>query len=181
MKIILLGYMASGKSVIAKELAKKMNLKSIDLDHYIEEKEKIKINEIFKKHGEIKFRMLENNYLKEILEAETDLIIAVGGGTPCYANNMDLIVNGEVSIYLNASIETLFQRLIKDKSNRPLVSEIPTEKLKEFIAKHLFERNVFYNRALSKIKVDHKSIDEIVEEIIKLHSLKSNNLDCKKN
>lgn len=171
MKIILLGYMASGKSVVAKELAKKMKVKSLDLDDYIEEKENLKIKEIFEKYGEIKFRMLENNYLKEILMTKKDIVLAVGGGTPCYANNMDLITKENSSIYLRASIETLFKRLMNEKDNRPLVKDVSKEKLKEFIAKHLFERNVFYNKASIIINVDDVSVQNIVERIYKTISI----------
>jgi shikimate kinase len=168
MKIILLGYMASGKSVIAKDLAIKYGVEHIDLDDYIKEKEQLKISEIFNKYGEIKFRLLENKYLVEILALNIDFILSVGGGTPCYANNMELILNKSVSVYLNASIDTLYQRLVKDKEHRPLVKAIKNNDLKEFIAKHLFERNLFYKKANYTISVNDKDVRQISKEIIKL-------------
>ena len=143
MKVVLLGYMASGKTIIANKLSEKMQLRHIDLDDFIVEKENLKITEIFKKKGEITFRLLENQYLKEILTNEDNFILSVGGGTPCYASNMELINNTAFSIYLKASIETIYIRIINEKTKRPLVANIANDKLKEFIAKHLFERKPF--------------------------------------
>ena len=91
MKIVLLGYMASGKSNIGKKLSKKLSMSFIDLDDYIIEKEKMTISDIFKAKGEIYFRLIENKYLKEILLEKKDFILSLGGGTPCYANNMEEI------------------------------------------------------------------------------------------
>jgi shikimate kinase len=166
MKIVLLGYMASGKTIIANKLSKKVHLNHIDLDEYITQKENLKISKIFEKKGEIAFRLLENKYLKEILSKDDDLVISVGGGTPCYASNMDLIINNSKSIYLRASIETIYTRIINEKAKRPLVATIPNEKLKEFIAKHLFERNTFYSQANYTIEVNNKSINTIINEIL---------------
>ncbi len=165
MKYVLLGYMASGKTIIANKLSEKKAFKHVDLDHFIESKEDMNISQIFDKKGEIAFRLMEHNYLKEILFNDEDSIISVGGGTPCYAGNMDLIINNTVSIYLQADIETIYNRIVKEKDQRPLVKYISNTKLKEFIAKHLFERNQFYNRAMYTIKVDNKTINDIVKEI----------------
>ena len=167
MKIVLLGYMASGKTITAKKLCVNTKLKHIDLDAYIEQKEKMSISEIFKKKGEITFRILENLYLKELLLSTDSFILSVGGGTPCYANNMHLITEYSLSIYLRASIDTIYERLINDKKKRPLVKDISNENLKEFIAKHLFERSLFYTKANLLLSVDNKTVDEIVIEIVK--------------
>ena len=103
--------------------------------------------------------------MQELLELNNDCIISLGGGTPCYANNMDNIKNNSTSFYLNASINTIFERLKNETSERPLVATIGVENLKEYIAKHLFERVAFYNKADETILVNDKSIIEIVEEI----------------
>jgi len=166
MKIVLLGYMASGKTIIANKLSEKKQLNCVDLDEYISEKENLSIPEIFAEKGEISFRLLENKYLKELLSSNDEFILSVGGGTPCYANNMDLIIKRSVSVYLKASIETIYNRIVNEKTKRPLVANIPNDKLKEFIAKHLFERNVFYNKATIHIDVNKKTINNIVEEIL---------------
>ncbi|AUC84357.1 shikimate kinase [Polaribacter sp. ALD11] len=171
MKIILLGYMASGKSTIGKEVSKKLCMNFIDLDDYISEQEKMSISEIFKIKGEIYFRRIENTYLQEILNSKGNFVLSLGGGTPCYANNMELINNSEAkSIYIKASISTLVTRLIKEKSKRPLVASLENEKITEFVAKHLFERRFFYEQAEIVMNTEDKSIEEIVKEtIIILH------------
>ena len=168
MKIILLGYMASGKSTAAKKLAKNLDLQSIDLDKYIEEKEASSIKDIFKNKGEIYFRNKENFYLNELSKNDQNFVLSLGGGTPCYANNIDLITTNGISIYLKASLQTLNDRLIGEKAQRPLISELSNEKLKEFIAKHLFERVPFYEKAQHTIVIDGKNTDEIIKEILNL-------------
>ncbi len=168
MKIILLGYMASGKSTVSKLIAAKLGIEAIDLDDYIVEKEKNSISSIFKNKGEIYFRLQENKYLKDLLKSKNDFVLALGGGTPCYANNMELIKKMPMSIYLKANLNTLFERLRKEKANRPLISDLNNEKLKEFIAKHLFERSPFYDQAAHIVSIDNLSIEEITEKIQQL-------------
>jgi len=167
MKIVLLGYMASGKSTIGKKLAKKLNLPFKDLDELISEKEESSIPEIFKKKGEIYFRKIESEVLQEFLKNEQNFVLAVGGGTPCYGKNLDYINKNTTSVYLNASIKTIYNNLskVKNKNKRPLVSKVRSEDLEEFIAKHLFERRPFYERAVLTIDIDHKSQKEIAQEI----------------
>ncbi len=169
MNIILLGYMGSGKSTIGSKLASAINFEFIDLDDYIESKEGIAIPEIFETKGEIYFRKVEHNYLKEILLKKTKYVLSLGGGTPCYAGNMELIKSTSVTIsfYLKASIKELVTRLIKEKERRPLVARfINEEELSEFIGKHLFERNYFYNQSDKQIVIDGKSKGKIVEELL---------------
>ena len=167
MKIVLLGYMASGKSTIGAHLSKELSLPFIDLDTYIESKEKNTINAIFKEKGEIYFRRVEHLYLTELLNSEEKFVLSLGGGTPCYANNMESILKADktISFYLQASIALLVERLIKGKENRPLAKEIGDEKLVEYVAKHLFERRFFYEQAHQKIAIDHKEIFEITTAI----------------
>ncbi len=166
MKIVLLGYMASGKSSIGKLLSKSLNINFIDLDDYIIEKEKKSISSIFKEKGEIYFRRIEHQYLKEIIENYSNFILSLGGGTPCYANNMENINDKSInSIYLQANIPTLVNRLIKEKSDRPLIASLEDKQLPEFVAKHLFERRFYYEQAKHTIKIDNKTIETIATEI----------------
>jgi len=166
MKIVLLGYMASGKSTIGREISKKLDMKFIDLDDYISKREKRSISEIFKVEGEIYFRKIESLYLGEILNSKDSFILSLGGGTPCYSNNMELILNSEASsIYIKADIKTLASRLIAEKNKRPLVADLEDDKLLEFVAKHLFERRFFYEQASITINSENKSIEEIITEI----------------
>jgi shikimate kinase len=166
-KIILLGYMGCGKSTIANKLSKNIGIPFVDLDKKIEEKVNLTINTIFEKHGEIYFRKLEHEVFIELLNSPEQLIIGLGGGAPCYANNHELLkADNVVSIYLKASIETLFKRLSANKSKRPLIANKNDEEMKEFIAMHLFERSFYYSQAQHKVVVDDKTIDQTVLDIM---------------
>ncbi|RYJ51670.1 shikimate kinase [Flavobacterium petrolei] len=168
-KIILLGYMGCGKSTIANKLSKNIGIPFVDLDKKIEEKVNLSINAIFEKHGEIYFRKVEHEVFIELLNSPEQLIIGLGGGTPCYANNHELLkADNVVSIYLKASIETLFSRLSANKSKRPLIANKSDAEMKEFIAMHLFERSFYYNQTQHKVVVDDKTIDQTVLDIIAL-------------
>ena len=169
MNVILIGYMASGKSTIGKILANQLHYDFIDLDDYIEKKEQTSIVNIFKSKGEIYFRKLETAYLKAVLKDKNNVVLSLGGGTPCYGNNMDVILNdtNSKSIYLKTGIPALVSRLKNEKSKRPLIAHIETDDLlTEFIGKHLFERSQFYNLAETKITTDNKTEVDIVEELL---------------
>lgn len=167
-KVVLIGYMGSGKSVIAKKLAGELDLKYFELDELIEQNENKSIKEIFETKGELYFRKLEHKLFKDILNND-DFVLSTGGGTPCYYDNHKILSNETMtSIFLKASIETLFRRLKDEKSTRPLLSELDSSEMKEFIAKHLFERSYFYNQAKYVVNVDDKSVEEIVSEIKQL-------------
>ncbi|GAA0727149.1 shikimate kinase [Aquimarina litoralis] len=168
MNIVLLGYMGCGKSSIAKALAGKLKMNSIDLDDYIEDQENKTITQIFADQGEIYFRKRENKYLKQLLETHTNHIISLGGGTPCFAGNMDLLKdnNHNKSVYLKTSLEELVDRLFLEKEKRPLIAHITLkEDLKDFIRKHLFERSFYYNQAAYIVSTDEKTVEEIALEI----------------
>ena len=161
--------MASGKSLVGKVLAKRLNFKFIDLDDYIEIQEKMSVKEIFSSKGEIYFRKAETRCLKNLLEDSDKIVLSLGGGTPCYSGNMEIILNDENSrsVYLKTGIATLVERLKNEKSKRPLIAHIKSDDiLTEFIGKHLFERTSFYNQAKIKITTDNKNEREIVDELI---------------
>ncbi|KAB8154872.1 shikimate kinase [Kordia sp. TARA_039_SRF] len=169
MTIVLLGYMASGKTAVSKLLGTALELPVVDLDDYIEQKERKSIPEIFETKGEIYFRKKEHQYLKEVLEMQEPKVVSLGGGTPCYANNMKLIHEYTTdTFYLRTSIKEIINRVKDEKSKRPLISTISDEDLPEFIGKHLFERNAFYQQATHSILTDHKTVEEIVVEIKQL-------------
>lgn len=161
--------MGCGKSTIANKLSGMIQIPYVDLDEYIEKKTNLTINQIFENHGEIYFRKLEHTFFVELLNLPEQIIIGLGGGTPCYANNHELLKgDGVMSIYLKASIDTLFNRLASNKSKRPLIADKSDEEMKEFIAKHLFDRSFYYNHAMHKVTVDDKSIEETVNDILNL-------------
>lgn len=166
MIISLVGYMGSGKSHVSKILSEKLNFKLIDLDREISRRNKLTIPEIFEKKGEIYFRKLERETLEEILATQENIILSLGGGTPVYYNNMEIINLNSKSVFLKASVTSLTERLSKQKEKRPLIANISDENLPEFIAKHLFERNEFYNKAQFSVNTDSRDPEDIVNEII---------------
>ncbi len=169
MKVILLGYMGSGKSSVGKSLALKLNFPFKDLDSEIERAEGKAIAEIFSQKGEIYFRKKENSILKNLLSEKRNLVLATGGGTPCYGDAMDVMVGNEdvITIYLKNSIATLADRLGSETEKRPLISHLTSkEALSEFIGKHLFERAYYYNQASMVLETDGLSIEEVVQKIV---------------
>lgn len=169
MVIVLMGYMASGKSTIGNFLAKKLDYKFIDLDDYIESQEGIAIKQIFSEKGELYFRKIEAKHLIKLLKTEKNTVLALGGGTPCYGNNLEYILKASnaVSVFLKASINSIIKRLEDEKSKRPLIAHLNTKNdLIEFIGKHLFERSQFYNRANYMVNTDNLQVNEIVEQIV---------------
>ena len=138
--------MGSGKSTIGKKLAKKLAVDFIDLDKYIEEKESNTIAEIFEQKGKSEFRRIEQKALNEVSKLDNK-VISLGGGTPCFNNNMDVIAKTGTSIYLKMPIGMLANRLINAKVQRPLIKGKTSEELNSFIEEHLEERELFYYKA----------------------------------
>lgn len=168
MKISLLGYMGSGKSTIGQLISDSLQLNFLDLDELIEENQKKSIHQIFTESGQIKFRKLEKQILDEVLATQDNFVLALGGGTPAYYDNMDFITKHTQSIYLRADIGSLLERLKNQRNNRPLLSHLDPDELPEFLGKHLFERRVFYERADFVVDIKNKTVEQITEEIINL-------------
>lgn len=167
MKIILVGYMASGKTTIGKLISESLSIPFFDLDFLIEQKLQLNIHEIFEQKGELFFRKLERETIETFLNSTDNYVLALGGGTPCYYDNFSLYQKEDTnSFYLKASVGTLLNRLETQKSTRPIIANFSNEALKEFVAKHLFERNYFYNQVQNVISVDDKNEKEIVSEIL---------------
>ena len=168
LKVVLLGYMASGKSTIGKQLATVLGLPFIDLDEAIENDTGKTITQLFDENGALFFRKKEATVLNNLLDGTEDFVLSLGGGTPCYYQNMeDILAKTKNSFYLKLSIGNLVARIAGQKESRPLVASIEDDELPEFVGKHLFERNQFYNRANYFINCDERSIAEITAEIAK--------------
>lgn len=168
-KIVLLGYMGSGKSVTAELLAQKMALSWIDLDRMIEETFQMSISEIFEKQGEIKFRKLEHLIFAQLMDNTDSFVLSLGGGTPCYANNHERLKGENVdSFYLKTSIDELCRRLWPENQHRPLIAQMSPDEMKEFIAISLFERSYYYHMAGHTIVTDAKTPEQLASEIEKL-------------
>jgi shikimate kinase len=146
MLIYLIGYMGSGKSSIGPRLARGLGYEFVDIDLTIEEKYKLSIRDFFQKYGEDRFRFVEHQTLIDSFKLENH-IIATGGGTPCYFNNMELIKKYGLSVYLQLSIDALHDRLWQSRKPRPLVKDIEPVALRKQIADHLAIREKYYKMA----------------------------------
>ena len=160
--------MGSGKSTIGKSLSNKLNIPFIDLDQVIENQENENLKMIFKKSGELYFRKAERRALIDLIKQDSPAVISLGGGTPCYFDNMkELVKSKHNSVYLKASIPTLATRLKEEKAQRPMIAHLTDDAaLTEFIGKHLFERNIFYQTAKTVYTIDGLTVEEIVEGIL---------------
>lgn len=172
MLIVLLGYMGSGKSTVGKALAGELDLDFIDFDTYLEEHLGQSIPEVFNTRGELYFRKAEHRLLKELLASAPEAVLSLGGGTPCYAGNMDLILQHTSRVcYLQLSVGALAKRLEGEKEGRPMIAHLSSEELPEFIGKHLFERAPFYAQAPYTIIAEGQTPGEIIHEIRELMGL----------
>ena len=174
MRIVLVGYMGSGKSTVGKKLASKLGFSFYDTDQIIEEQYKISIYNFFEKYEEDVFRKIEYDVLKNIL-IHNNAVISTGGGTPCFRNNMDIINKNSYSVYIKMHIDSIETRLINSKKSRPLLKDISQTNLKAFIEKQLLEREKYYNQANLIIKGEKLDINYLIESL-KNHGLSVDNL-----
>ena len=162
-KIALIGMMGSGKTTIAKLLAEKIKFEFVDLDEVFERENNIKIKDYFKFFSEVDFRNKETNLLKKFSNSK-NIIIATGGGIVLKNDNQKILFNGDIfTIYLKATVNTIYDRIIDD-NKRPLLS---VQNKKEKISKILSSRENLYNKANIIISTDDKTKIEIVNEIWK--------------
>src|SRR4051812_8712030 len=165
-KIFLTGYMGSGKSTAGKTLSSQLGYEFIDLDKFIESEYKMTIPEIFSTKGEKEFRAMENNCLKKVIERD-NIVVACGGGTPCYYSNMELMNNHGTTVYLKMSVDALVNRLMNAKDKRPLVANKNEKELKEFVTRQLEKREDTYHQAQYIVKgkdLDMKELAEFVKQ-----------------
>lgn len=165
MKIFLIGFMGCGKTTVGKKLAHQLGFNFLDLDEYIERSHGKSISEIIETGGEEKFRALESACLKEIV-ASDNTVIATGGGTPCFNNNMELINNKGISVYLKMSVDGLANRLGNAKTMRPLIKGLSEDELKNYILNKLTEREIFYLQAHYKVKAKNLNVGELAEFVM---------------
>lgn len=156
MRIYLIGYMGCGKSTLGRRLSEHLNMQFVDMDHYIEERNHKTIPQIFEQEGEAEFRIKERKALEELSEF-TDIVIATGGGAPCFFDNIDLMNKSGKTIYINIDPAILADRLLKSKTERPLIKGKSREELVAFIDETLRKRNEFYKQA--KLEITEPDIE----------------------
>jgi Shikimate kinase len=173
-RIILIGYMGSGKTTVGKALSKETGMMFYDLDWYIESRMRKTVAQIFAERGEEGFRKIEHNMLHEVAEFE-DVIISCGGGTPCFFDNMDYL-NGQGDVcYLKAEPEVLYRHLLMGKVERPLIKGKSPEELIAYITEQVGKREEYYNKARYILDVslmdDYEKIKISVEKLRELLNL----------
>jgi len=145
--IFVCGFMGCGKTTQGKKLAKDLGYYFIDLDDYISNQHEKSITELFKEVGEEQFRVIETKALNECIRDNMKALVALGGGTPCFNNNMSLMLSNGKVIYLRMDAEALYQRLFNEKQDRPLIKDKANEEMLVYIENLLNTREVFYNQA----------------------------------
>ena len=170
-RIILIGYMGSGKTTVGRQLAKRLGLMFYDLDWYITNRMRRTVAQIFEESGEEGFRKIEHAMLHEVAEFE-DVVLSCGGGTPCFFDNMDYLNRMGETVYLKASPEVLYAHLKMGKSVRPLLLNKTPEEVEAFVKVQLAQREPYYSKAKHTLDVNvldtYDKIKISVEKIIKM-------------
>lgn len=168
--------MGSGKSTLGRALEERVPLRFIDLDDYIELAESRSVSRIFADEGEEGFRQIERRALRRVVsEAETSdepFLVACGGGTPCFFDNMEFMNSCGTTVLLDASLDALHRRLSLMRSTRPIIARLPEKELRGFIADALSRRMPHYSKAQLTFPSDRleneQEIAESVEAFMRL-------------
>lgn len=161
MRIYLIGFMGCGKSSLGRRLARKIDYPFIDIDRLLEEQSGMKVEDIFKAHGEDVFRNMEQKALHATLDYD-DAVIATGGGTPCFFDNMDFMLTHGKTVYLRMDVTSLAHRLEASSHVRPLVQGLYGKELVGFIRERLKEREQWYLRSNCIVKGETVKSSHIV-------------------
>jgi shikimate kinase len=165
MRLFLLGCMASGKSTLAPLLAARMGLPALDLDTELEKQAGLSVKEIFGKYGEPHFRQLEACTLDQLIASHSSVVLAVGGGTPCFHGGMEKMNRAGITIFLDVKPGVAAQRLAGETELRPLTSDLLPAQLETFMAGQLQQRRPVYLGA--RIHIDASATPEEQAEEIK--------------
>lgn len=168
--VFLIGYMASGKTTLGRALAAATGRRFIDLDEYIEDKAGKTVTRIFADDGEPVFRRLESEALAELADsAGGGLIVACGGGTPCFGDNMELMNSKGLTVRLVTSEEVIVRRLVAERSSRPLVAKLSAGgELERYVSENLARREPHYSRAAERFDSSRLETEEEVAQSVKL-------------
>jgi shikimate kinase len=167
MKIYLIGYMGCGKSTLGRRLARHTKMQFVDMDNFIEERYCKTVPQIFAEEGEAEFRKKEQKALRELSEF-TNIVIATGGGAPCFFDNMELMNHSGKTVYLNINAKILADRLLKSKTERPLIKGKSRDELISFIDETLGKRNEFYKQAqfqLTEPDIDPEELMQLLNKV----------------
>jgi shikimate kinase len=167
-RIFLIGFMGAGKTTFGKILAKKMKLQFVDLDQEVERRYYKSIAQLFDIHGENGFRIIEQKMLQEVSEFE-NVVVSTGGGTPCFFNNMQLMNDKGVTVYLKLTVDELLKRTEGTQHSRPLLNGLSGDELKNHILNTLNSRNQFYQQAKITVEeADGENLADVADQLIEL-------------
>lgn len=166
MLIFLVGYMGCGKSTIGRALAARLGKPLLDMDALIEEHCGKRVGEIFETFGEDGFRRMERDTLAEVISSYDDAVVATGGGTPCFFDNMEAMNRAGRTIYFQMSAEKLAVRLEHGRAKRPLLRDKSEDELVEYIRENIRKREPFYSQARLVIGCDGVSDDYVVSHVV---------------
>lgn len=170
MKLFIVGYMASGKTTFGKALAKKLNTNFIDLDEFIEQTTGKSISGIFAENGEEEFRKIERDCLQQAVDSHKNVVLACGGGTPCFFDNMDYLNNNGITVFLETSTPVLISRLQLENEKRPIMAGKSNLEIEEKVLSQLCSRLPHYLEAKMKWSGDDletaAQIDKNVDNFI---------------
>jgi shikimate kinase len=162
MRIFLIGFMGSGKSTVGKRIALRLNYSFIDMDRVIENEAGMPINRIFDEKGEDEFRRIEHELVLKISKMKK-VVVSTGGGVPCFFNNMEIINKNGISIYLKMTPEDLLKRLKGSKFERPLIRDLSTAELADYITEKLREREPYYLKSKHVVDATELNIPGIID------------------
>ena len=164
--LYLLGMPGSGKSTLGKEVAMVLGVEFHDLDAAIENEAGMNINQIFNQVGEAGFREIEGKVLKQLTNRPGAKVVALGGGTPCFYQNMEYVNQNGISIFLNVPLEVIVDRLLaQGTESRPLLKNKSPQELLGQLQEHFLERKVFYLKALIHLEGSTITADQILDEL----------------
>ncbi len=162
----LIGFMGSGKSTMGHAVADEMGITFLDLDEWIEKREGKSIKNIFEEKGEAYFRQLESSLLKALtFLPEAKYLVATGGGTPCFEDNMKWMNAHGTTIYLKPTIQVLGERLIADRDKRPLLKGTKPTDIQQFIHTLLQQREAFYLQARHTLTAEDLAPNKLIQLI----------------
>ncbi len=157
--------MGCGKTHWGKLVSQKLGIPFFDLDDQIVQKENRSINEVFAMEGEEFFRRKEKDVLTEVTESNKSFVMACGGGTPCFFNNVDYMNKRGTTIWINCSVDCLHSRLKNEKDLRPLIRELSDEQLRGYIIKKYADRKIYYQQASVILNEDDITLEKMLEPI----------------
>jgi len=166
MRIYLVGYMGCGKSTIGRKVADLLRINFVDLDKYIEERYFKSVPDIFAEEGESGFREKERISLLEVSQFE-NVVVGTGGGTPCFFDNMELMNDNGITVYIAPDTDVLATRLIKSRTERPLIAGKSWDGLLSFISNALVTRAPFYEKSKIIIRGENNLDPQLVIDKIR--------------